>query len=79
MSDRILLNVFPFRDERDVAECERNFGWRLSKKLHRTAAAGGDSLVRSEREVVRRLREEGYPGVYLSTRGAPSIASKLLL
>jgi 5,10-methylenetetrahydrofolate reductase len=78
MSDRILLNIFPFRDERDVTECERNFGWRLPKGLHQAAAAGGDSLVSSEREVVRRLREEGFPGVYLSTRGAPSIATKLL-
>lgn len=75
---KVLPNVFHFRDEKDVRRYERLFGWRLPKRLHEAAARGEDHLIELEREVVRRLREEGYPGVYLSTRGDPALAERIL-
>jgi 5,10-methylenetetrahydrofolate reductase len=78
LKDRVLLNVFPFRDEKDVKLCEKNFRWKLPRSLHSAAAAGGSSLLEVEKSVVRRLRDEGFPGVYLNTRGASRIAERLL-
>lgn len=75
---RVLLNVFPFRGVKDVEYCEKYFGWRLPRAVHRAAAGGEGSLVKMEREVVKRLRDEGFPGVYLTTRGSPAIAEMLL-
>ena len=78
LKDKVLLNVFPFRSEKDARECEKYFGWKLPESAHRAAAKGESSLVEMERRVVQRLREEKFPGVYLTTRGLPSIAEKLL-
>jgi hypothetical protein len=78
LKDRVLLNGFPFRDEKDVKLCEKNFGWRLPRSLHGVAAAGGSSLLEVERSVVRRIQDEAFPGVYLNTRGTPRIAERLL-
>jgi 5,10-methylenetetrahydrofolate reductase len=78
LKEKILLNVFPFRDAKDVAECEKKFGWDLPRSLHERASKGESALVESERRVVERLEREGFPGVYLSTRGSPAIAAQLL-
>jgi len=78
LTDRVLLNVFPFRDLEDVRECESYFGWHLPKTLRSAAQKGGDALLKAEREVVMTLREQGFPGVYLNTRGTPGIAERLL-
>ena len=78
LKDRVLLNVFPFRDSKDVRECESYFGWQLPKTLHDAAKKGGKALVEAERGVVRALRDEGFPGVYLNTRGTPANAERLL-
>ena len=78
LKDRVLLNVFPFRDLKDVRECETYFGWRLSKSLHSTAEKGERALFEEERDVVIALRGRGFPGVYLNTRGTPAIAERLL-
>jgi 5,10-methylenetetrahydrofolate reductase len=78
MNSRILLNVFPFRDETDVKKCERYFGWKLPRSLYETAAAGEESLIKEERKIIRRLRAEKFPGVYLTTRGTPGVAKRLL-
>ena len=78
LRDRVLLNVFPFRDSKDVRECEANFGWRLPKSLHSTALKGGKALFEAEREVIVALQEGGFPGVYLNTRGTPATAERLL-
>ena len=78
LKDRVLLNVFPFRDLKDVMECETYFGWRLPESLHRTAERGGRALLEAEREVVVALRDRGFPGVYLNTRGTPAVAERLL-
>jgi 5,10-methylenetetrahydrofolate reductase len=78
LEGKVLLNVFPFRGKRDVRECERYFGWRLPRSIHRTAARGASELLASERAVVRRLERDGFPGVYLSSRGIPGLAASLL-
>jgi len=75
---RVLLNVFPFRGPKDVRECETYFGWRLPESLHRAAEKGERSLIDAEREVIAALRDHGFPGVYLNTRGIPTIAERLL-
>jgi len=78
LKDRVIPNVFPFRDLRDVKECESYFGWRLPDSLHRTAERGERALLEAEREVVIALRDRGFPGVYLNTRGTPAVAERLL-
>jgi hypothetical protein len=78
LKDRVLLNVFPFRDAEDVAYCERHFGWRLPSSIHKAAESGSGALLEMEREVVQRSKEEGHPGVYVSTRGEPSWAQRIL-
>ncbi len=78
LKDRVLPNVFPFHGPKDVRECERYFGWKLPRELHEEAARGEGALFETEKAVVRRLKREGFPGVYLSTRGTPSVARRLL-
>jgi hypothetical protein len=78
LGGRVLPSVFPFRDARDVLECERYFGWKLPKTLHEAAREGESSLQAVQRDVVRRLRSDRFPGVYVSTRGNPYLAKLLL-
>jgi hypothetical protein len=78
LEDRVLLNVFPFKDSEDARECEAYFGWRLPKSLHDTAQRGPRALFKAEREVVTAIRSLGFPGVYLNTRGTPTVAERLL-
>ena len=78
LRDSVLLSVFPFRDRDDVIRCEQNFGWRLPTSLKRRAATKGFTPIEEARVLVRRLRKEGLPGVYLSIRGNPEIAQKVL-
>jgi 5,10-methylenetetrahydrofolate reductase len=76
--DRVLLNVFPFKDSEDVRECEAYFGWRLPKSLRDTAEKGHRALFEAEREVVGALRDQRFAGIYLNTRGTPGLAKQLL-
>ena len=78
LQERVLLNVFPFRDSKDVRECEAYFGWRLPESLHRVAEKGQRALLEAESEVVRSARSRGFPGIYLNTRGSPSVVETLL-
>jgi len=78
LRDKVLLSVFPFRDRRDIARSERYFGWKLPASLKRRAASGDYAPIDEARTLVRRLRREGLPGVYLSTRGSPDIARQVL-
>ncbi|HEV2137357.1 MAG TPA: hypothetical protein VGR53_00780 [Nitrososphaerales archaeon] len=78
VKDKVLLNVFPFRDSKDLDYCERYFGWKFPKQFRELAASGESALLNEARNVIRRLREEGFPGLYVSTRGNPSIARSLL-
>jgi 5,10-methylenetetrahydrofolate reductase len=76
--DRVILNVFPFRDSKDLDYCERYFGWMFPTHFREVAASGESALLHEERKVVRRLRDEKFPGLYVSTRGNPSVARSLL-
>ena len=78
IKDKVLLNVFPFKDSKDLAYCERYFGWKFPKQFVELAASGESALLNEARKVARRLRHEGFPGLYVSTRGNPSIARSLL-
>jgi 5,10-methylenetetrahydrofolate reductase len=78
LSGLVLPNVFPFRDEKDVIYCEEHFGWKLPRRLHDQARSGRKALILEAREVVQRLKGDGFPGVYVSTRGDPSIANEIL-
>jgi len=78
LDGRVLLNVFPFKDLKDVKVCEVYFGWRLPKSLHRAARKGAQALFEAEKEVVMALRERGLPGVYLNARDTPGIVRRLL-
>jgi 5,10-methylenetetrahydrofolate reductase len=78
LKGKVLPNVFPFKDADDVRRYEKMFGWRLPKGVHETAAKGERELLQLGRKIVRRLRREGFPGVYLTTRGNPGLAEALL-
>jgi len=78
VKDKVLLNVFPFKDSKDLDYCQKYFGWRLPGHFRELAASGESALLQEERSVLRRLRNEGFPGVYVSTRGNPSAARSLL-
>ena len=78
LKEKVLLNVFPFRDAADLKNCESYFGWRLPKRLHRASSEGGGTLFELESDVIRSLRSGGFPGVYLNTRGIPGVAEALL-
>jgi hypothetical protein len=78
LKDRVLLNVFPFRDQEDVRKCERYFGWTLPRSLYEIAAGGETALISEEKRIIERLRAERFPGVYVTTRGAPEVARRLL-
>jgi len=75
---RVLLNVFPFRDSRDVRLCAEKFGWTLPPRLLGLADRGEAALVEEEREIVRLAKREGLGGVYVSTRGKPGRAAAIL-
>jgi len=78
LRSRVFLNVFPFRGARDIWDCEKYFGWRLPKRLHKDAQNGESELIQIERQIVGRMKEEKLPGIYLNTRGSPGIAGTLL-
>ncbi|MDG7028565.1 MAG: hypothetical protein JRN16_09170, partial [Nitrososphaerota archaeon] len=73
-----LPGVFPFKDAADLALYEKMFGWKLSEELHAAASGGGEALFALTRAVVERVSRGGFPGVYVSTRGVPSMAERLL-
>lgn len=75
---KVLLCVFPFRDRSDVLWSEKHFGWKLPNSLKRNAARADYAPIDEARSLVRRLRKEGLPGVYLSTRGSAEIALQVL-
>jgi 5,10-methylenetetrahydrofolate reductase len=78
LKKKVLPNVFHFKNEGDVRGYEKMFGWRLPRGLHVAARKGEVGMAELERKVIRRLQSDGFAGVYLSTRGSPSIAGRLL-
>ena len=78
LKEKVLPAVFHFRGEDDLRQYEKMFGWKFTGEFHADAARGERYLTEAERKIIGRLRAGGYMGVYLSTRGTPSIADKLL-
>jgi len=78
LAGKVLQNVFPFRSPKDVSECETYFGWKVPQSVLEAAGEGEASVLAIQREVVRRLRAEHCPGVYVSTRGTPAVAKEIL-
>ncbi len=78
LADKVILNVFPFRSAEDLGFCERYFGWKLPDSLRKTAERGKAALLEEAEEVATKIKAQGLPGVYLSTRGEPDIAGKIL-
>ncbi|MDG6985265.1 MAG: methylenetetrahydrofolate reductase [Nitrososphaerota archaeon] len=79
LAGRVIPSVFHFKGEEDVRRYEEMFGWKLPKPLHEAAQGGERELAKLERDVLREIRAEGFPGVCLSTRGEPGVAKALLL
>jgi hypothetical protein len=75
---KVFLNVFPFKDIGDARRYEKKFGWKISESLDEATAGSSASLLEMEREVVHRSREAGFGGIYLSTRGEPTLAERIL-
>jgi hypothetical protein len=75
---KVLLSIFPFRGRDDVLGSEKYFGWRLPSSLKQRASRADYSPIDEARALARRLRKEGMPGLYLSTRGSPDIARQIL-
>ena len=78
LDGKVLPGVFPFKDSDDLALYERLFGWKLSSEVHAAAEGGEDELASMAREVVKKVTQGGFPGIYVSTRGVPSMAERLL-
>jgi hypothetical protein len=79
MRQNVLLNVFPFRGKEDIDACRARFGWKIPDVTDRLAAEGGEArLIKESKLVVEKLRENGLPGVYVSTRGKPELARFIL-
>jgi len=79
LKSSVLLNVFPFRDKEDIDACRARFGWKIPEVADKLATEGGEArLIRESRMVVEKMRENGLPGVYVSTRGRPELARFIL-
>lgn len=78
LAHKVLPCAFPFRDQNDVRACMEDFGWALPDSLRTLAASGEAALLTEARNVAREARAQGFPGVYVSTRGRPEVASAIL-
>ena len=78
LTERVMPNVFPFRDSEDVRSCRARFGWSLPPELERIGDQGERMLLKEARSVVDALKRSGVAGVYVSTRGKPELAKFIL-
>jgi 5,10-methylenetetrahydrofolate reductase len=78
LSGKVLPGVFPFKDAADLEWCRDFFGWEPPASLTRVAKGGGEALLAEARRVIGAIRDAGFPGVYVSTRGTPSLLQKML-
>jgi len=78
LEKKVLHNIFPFRSREDVQACRERFGWDLPPELDRIAAEGERRLLKEAKGVTDALRDRGFPGVYVSTRGKPELARYIL-
>jgi 5,10-methylenetetrahydrofolate reductase len=78
LMEKVIPQVFPFKDWEDVKKCRQKFGWEVPGRMAQVAARGEEALLDEAALVARRLRQEGFAGVYLSTRGRPELAARVL-
>jgi 5,10-methylenetetrahydrofolate reductase len=78
LTEKVMPNIFPFRDRDDVQACRARFGWKLPPELDEMALQGERRLLKEAKGVVEALRGQGVPGVYVSTRGKPELAKFIL-
>jgi 5,10-methylenetetrahydrofolate reductase len=78
LEGRVLLNIFPFRDSKDIESCRRKFGWALPKRLDAIGRKGESALLSEARRVAEAIERRGLPGVYVTTRGRPEVARFIL-
>ena len=78
LKERVIPNVFPFRDKADVEYCRKRFGWRIPERMDEVAAKGEPELLKEAKKAAAGLAESGFPGVYVSTRGRPELARFIL-
>jgi 5,10-methylenetetrahydrofolate reductase len=78
LKKHVLPSVFLFRDAEDIRACRAKFGWEIPEGLVEVARGGEPALLRQARKVAQAIRERGFPGVYVSTRGRPELALRVL-
>jgi len=78
LEGRVLLNVFPFRDYKDIENCRAKFGWKLPKRLDVLGRRGERALLLEARRVADAIERKGLPGLYVTTRGRPEVARFIL-
>ncbi len=78
LQGKVLLNVFPFRSDKDIEACREKFGWELPRRLDAIGRKGESALLSEARKVANAIDRRGFPGVYVSTRGRPEVAKFIL-
>ncbi len=78
LEGRVLLNIFPFRDSRDIESCRAKFGWELPSRLDVIGRKGESALLSEAKKVAEAAERRGLPGVYVTTRGRPEVARFIL-
>jgi 5,10-methylenetetrahydrofolate reductase len=78
LEGRVLLNIFPFRDIKDIASCRIKFGWELPTRLDSIGRGGERALLSEAKKVAEAIERRGMPGVYVTTRGRPEVARFIL-
>lgn len=78
LAGRVLLNVFPFRDAKDIEACRAKFGWKLPRRLDSIASGGERAMLSEAKRVAAAIQRRGFPGLYVTTRGRPEVARFIL-
>jgi 5,10-methylenetetrahydrofolate reductase len=78
LDGRVLLNVFPFRDAKDIENCRTKFGWKLPRRLDAVSRGGEKALLLEAKKVADAIERMGLPGLYVTTRGRPEVARFIL-
>jgi 5,10-methylenetetrahydrofolate reductase len=78
LQGKVLLNIFPFRSEKDIEACREKFGWELPSRLEAIGRRGESALLSEARKVAGSIERRGLPGVYVTTRGRPEVAKFIL-
>ncbi len=78
LRDRVLLNIFPFKDRADAESVEARFGWALGEEAKKEAAEGEKVVLGQARAVANKMKRDGLRGAYLAARGNPGLAREIL-